>query len=311
MQTQMLQTKPKPPLPQELLILAFDHRGSFKQKLLGFPEPLTPDQLQKAVSLKTMIYEGFQKAIAAGVPKQKAGMLLDEEMGAANLKDAKAKGYTVICPAEKSGQDEFDFEYENWKDHIRQVDPTFCKVLVRYNPESDKQLNARQARRLKELGLFLKSIGKLYLIEPLVPATDEQLQQLGGDKAKYDLELRPKLMVDMIRELQDFGVEPDVWKLEGVDKPEDAQALVNQARAGGRSAGIVTLGRGESKEKVAEWLKVGAHIPGIIGFAIGRTIFMDALKGHLSGRLSREQAVQKIADTYKEFVDLWERERKG
>ncbi|MBI4361245.1 DUF2090 domain-containing protein [Candidatus Micrarchaeota archaeon] len=306
----MLQTRPKPAWPRELLILAFDHRGSFKQKLLGFPEPLSPEQLQKAIDLKTMIYEGFQKAIQMGVPKHKAGMLLDEEMGEKNLKDAKTKGYTVICPAEKSGQDEFDFEYENWKDHIRQIDATFCKVLVRYNPESDSKLNARQAARLKELGAFLKSIGKLYLIEPLVPATDSQLKQLGGDKAKYDSELRPKLMVEMMRELQDFGVEPDVWKLEGVDRPQDAQALVNQARFGGRNAGIVTLGRGESKEKVAEWLKVGAHIEGINGFAIGRTIFMDALKGFLEGKLSRQQAVQKIASTYKEFVDLWESERK-
>lgn len=300
-------------VPKDLLILAFDHRGSFKKKFIGASgESLTPEQHQKAVDLKKMVYEGFEKAVQEGVPKTKAGMLLDEEVGESSLLDAKRKGYTVICPAEKSGQPEFDFEYGSaWKEHIEKIDPTFLKVLIRYNPEDDAELNKRQGAKLKELGQFLKSINKGYLIEPLVPATKDQLAESGGNQAKYDLEIRPKLMVRMIQQLQHFGVEPDVWKLEGVDRPEDAKELVRQARSGGRHCGIVTLGRGESKEKVAEWLKVGAHIEGIIGFAIGRTIFSEALSEYVSGKCSREQAVSKIAATYREFVDLWERERKG
>ncbi len=297
-------------IPTDMLILAFDHRGSFKKKLLGAPgEELTPEQLEKAKELKSIIYAGFQKAIAAGVPKAKAGMLLDEEMGDAALKDAQSKGYMTICPAEKSGQDEFDFEYADWKAHIQKIDPTFCKVLVRYNPEGNAELNMRQAQKLNELGQFLKSINKGFLIEPLVPATPTQLAEVGGNQAAYDLDIRPKLMVRMIQQLQHFGIQPDIWKLEGVDRPEDAQALVKQARAGGRQCGIVTLGRGESKEKVAEWLKVGAHIDGIIGFAIGRTIFMDALQNYVKGAINQDQAVDQIAKNYKEFVDLWQRER--
>lgn len=300
-------------LPDEMLILAFDHRGSFKKKLLGASgEDLTPEQMAKAKEIKAMIYTGFEKAIGMGVSKSKAGMLLDEEMGEAALMDAKSKGYLVTSPAEKSGQDEFDFEYgAQWKEHIQKIDPTFLKVLVRYNPESDAELNKRQAAKLKELGDFLKSIDKGYLIEPLVPATKAQMEEVGGDQAKYDLEIRPKLMVRMIQQLQHYGISPDIWKLEGVDRPEDAQALVKQARAGGRKCGIVTLGRGESKEKVAEWLRVGAHIDGIIGFAIGRTIFMDALQQYVKGTLTKDQAIDQIAANYKEFVDLWQKERKG
>ncbi|MBI5226506.1 DUF2090 domain-containing protein [Candidatus Micrarchaeota archaeon] len=299
--------------PTDMLILAFDHRGSFKKKLIGAAgENLTPEQLQKAKELKSMIYSGFEKAISMGVPKTKAGMLLDEEMGEAALKDAQSKGYMTICPAEKSGQDEFDFEYgAQWKEHIRKINPTFLKVLVRYNPEADAEANKRQAAKLKELGAFLKSIDKGFLIEPLVPATKAQLDEVGGNQATFDLEIRPKLMVRMMQQLQNYGITPDIWKLEGVDRPEDAQALVNQARAGGRKAGIVTLGRGESKEKVAEWLKVGAHINGIVGFAIGRTIFMDALQAYVKGATTKEQAIEQIAKNYKEFVDLWQRERKS
>lgn len=297
-------------LPGELLILAFDHRGSFKKKFLGAEgETLTAEQLEKAKELKRMIYEGFEKAIEAGVPKEKAGMLVDEEMGSELLEDAKMKGYTFLCPAEKSGQNEFDFNYPDWKEHIMKTGPVFCKVLIRYNPEEDAELNKRQASKLRELQSFLKENGTGFLIEPLVPATPEQLESVGGDKARYDKELRPKLMVEMIRQLRSAEVEPDVWKLEGVDSEEDAKALVEAATENGGNAGIVTLGRGESKEKVAEWLKVGAHIDGIIGFAIGRTIFSEALKAYVDGKIPREEAVRKIAETYKEFVELWERER--
>ncbi len=300
-------------IPTDMLILAFDHRGSFKKKLLGAAgEELNPEQLAKAKELKGMIYAGFEKAIAAGVPKAKAGMLLDEEMGEDALKDAQSKGYMTICPAEKSGQDEFDFEYgAAWQEHIRKINPTFLKVLIRYNPEADAESNKRQAVKLKELGAFLKSINKGFLIEPLVPATPAQLQSVDGNQAKYDLEIRPKLMVRMIQELQQAGVEPDIWKLEGVDRPQDAQALVQQAQSGGRECGIVTLGRGESKEKVAQWLKVGAHINGIIGFAIGRTIFMESLQNYVKGTITKDQTVEQIANNYKEFVDLWQSERKA
>ncbi|HLD75474.1 MAG TPA: DUF2090 domain-containing protein [Candidatus Norongarragalinales archaeon] len=298
-------------VPSDLLILAFDHRGSFKKKFLGAKgEELTPEQLEKSIELKRMIYDGFKKALDDGVSPKKAGMLLDEEMGSEVLAEARNLGYTVICPAEKSGKDEFDFEYGPfWKEHILKINPTFCKVLIRYNPESDADLNKRQGVKLKELGAFLKSINKGFLIEPLVPATPLQLDEAGGNQTVYDLEIRPKLMVRMIQQLQNFGVEPDIWKLEGVDRPEDAKELVRQARSGNRQCGIVTLGRGESKEKVAEWLKVGAHINGIIGFAIGRTIFSDSLSEFVSGKISREQSVKNIADTYKEFVTLWETEK--
>src|SRR3989344_2138560 len=128
----------------------------------------------------------------------------------------------------------------------------------------------------------------------------------AGSKHNYDSSLRPSLMVETIRLLQENGIEPDVWKLEGVDKEQDARALVTQVQSGGRKAGIITLGRGEDKEKVREWLKVGAGISGIIGFAVGRTVFWDAMKGLKEGKLTHEQAVELVADTYKEFVDLWQ-----
>ena len=185
------------------------------------------------------------------------------------------------------------------------------KVLVRYNPEGDAAMNKRQLERLKKLSDYLAKKKRPFLFELIVPSTTAQLAKLGGSKENYDQELRPKLMVESLKEIQDAGVEPAIWKLEGVDKPESAKAVVKQAQSGGRKVGVITLGRGESKEKVQEWLKVGAKIPGIIGFAVGRTIFWDPLAEHKAGKITKKEAEEKVAQNYQEFAALWLNECKG
>jgi 5-dehydro-2-deoxygluconokinase len=215
-------------------------------------------------------------------------------------------------PVEKSGQEEFDFDYgDEFANHIEEFNPTFVKVLVRYNPEGDEVMNDRQLVRLKKLSDYLAKKKRTFLFELIVPSTTTQLAKAGGSKEKYDQELRPKLMVESIKEIQSAGVEPAIWKLEGVDKPESAKAVVKQAQSGGRKVGVITLGRGESKEKVQEWLRVGAKIPGIIGFAVGRTIFWDPLAELKTGKITRKEATEKIAQNYQDFTELWLNECKG
>ena len=298
---------------KELLILAFDHRASFIEKLFEIKNRKPTDEEKKQIEdYKKIIFEGFKLSLKKNVPKQIAGLLVDEEFGSSVLKEAKRIGLTFAMPVEKSGQEEFDFEYgEDFAKHIETFDPSFVKVLVRYNPESDATLNKIQLQRLKRLNDYLQKKNRAFLFELIVPATPAQLTKLGGSKEKYDAELRPKLMVQSLEEIQNAGVEPAIWKLEGVDKPESAKAVVKQAQSNGRKAGVITLGRGESKEKVQEWLKVGAKIKGIIGFAVGRTIFWQPLVDYRAGKTDRKQAIEKIAQNYVEFVELWLNECKG
>jgi myo-inositol catabolism protein IolC len=293
-----------------LYVQPFDHRGSFQTKMFGWQSPLSDAQTAEIAASKRVIYDGFLAALAGGVPKEKAAILVDEQFGAAILRDAAANNIATACPAEKSGQHEFAFEYgEDFARHIEAFDPTFCKVLVRYNPEGDGALNKRQAARLKRLSDFLSSRGRSrFMFELIVPAEKVQLDRLDGDKRAYDLELRPRLMVEAIRELQDRGVEPDIWKLEGLDRREDCERVVTTARAGMRHAvGCIVLGRGEDDRKVREWLSVAAAVPGYIGFAIGRTVFWDPLVAWRSKQATRDQTVAEIARRYREFVDLFER----
>jgi 5-dehydro-2-deoxygluconokinase len=110
-----------------LYILPFDHRGSFQTKLFGWKPPLSEAQTAEIASAKQIIYDGFQAALAAGVHREKAGILVDEQFGAAILRNAAAGGVVSASPAEKSGQDEFDFEYgEDFARHVEAFDPTGC-----------------------------------------------------------------------------------------------------------------------------------------------------------------------------------------
>jgi myo-inositol catabolism protein IolC len=292
-----------------LYILPFDHRGSFETGMFGWKGELTDEQTAQIAAAKQVIFDGFEEAIADGAPKEKGGILVDEQFGAAILRDAAAKGFTFACPAEKSGQEEFDFEYgEDFAAHIEKIHPTFCKVLVRYNPEGDAEANRVQAERLKRLSDYLHSADRsLFMFELLVPAEKAQLDKVKGDKKAYDGELRPALMVGAIQQLQEAGVEPDVWKIEGLDRREDCEKMVATARAGGRdTVGCIILGRGEDDQKVREWLTTAASVPGFIGFAVGRTDFWDPLVAWRDEKISREAAVSEIARHYREFVDLFE-----
>src|SRR6266700_1944806 len=297
---------------EPLYILPFDHRGSFQTKMFGWTGTLSPEQTAEIASTKQVIYDGFKAALHAGVPEQKAGILVDEQFGGAILRDARANGHTTACPAEKSGQEEFDFQFgEEFAKHIEAFQPTFCKVLVRYNPEGDRALNQRQAARLKRLSDYWHTNGRSkFMFELLVPAEKSQLDRLKGEKKAYDVELRPRLMVETIRELQEAQVEPDVWKIEGLDRRDDCEKIVAVARRGGRdNVGCIILGRGETDQKVREWLTIAATVEGFIGFAVGRTSFWDSLTKMRAKKITREDAVAQIAGRYREFVDIFDKAR--
>jgi 5-dehydro-2-deoxygluconokinase len=295
-----------------LYVLPFDHRGSFQTKMFGWKGTLTAEQTAQIAAAKQVIYDAFKKALSDGVPKDRAGILVDEQFGQAILRDAAKQGFCTSCPAEKSGQDEFDFEYgEDFGKHIDEFKPTFCKVLVRYNPEGDPVLNKRQAERLKRLSDYLHGHNRQYMFELLVPPEPAQLKKVGDDKNRFDREVRPGLMVQAIHQLQDAGVEADIWKIEGLDNQADCTKVVAAARRGGRSrVGCIILGRGENEKKVYEWLGTAAGVPGFIGFAVGRTTFWDPLVDWRANKLTREAAVAEIARRFREWVNVFEKAQK-
>src|SRR6266540_7146917 len=157
----------------KLYILAFDHRGSFQKKMFGIQGDPTPEQTETIADAKHLIYEGMRVAVERGAHPEATGVLIDEQFGSDVPTDAKARGLKLAMPVEKSGQDEFDFQYgDQFGEHIEQFDPDFSKVLVRYNSDDpDIEMNERQLGRLKRLADWLHENDRLFLFELLVPAT--------------------------------------------------------------------------------------------------------------------------------------------
>jgi myo-inositol catabolism protein IolC len=296
----------------KLYILAFDHRGSFQKKMFGIEGEPTAEETATISDAKHLIYEGMVEAVKRGADASSTGVLVDEQFGSDIPESAHEQGLKMAMPVEKSGQNEFDFDYgDDFGAHIEKFDPDFSKVLVRFNPDDDPVMNERQLGRLKRLADWLHAHDRKFLFELLVPATDDQLAGVGGDTERYDTELRPELMRRAIEAIQNYGIEVDVWKIEGVDERSEAEILAQQARSGEGREGVtcVLLGRGASTAKVEQWLEQAAPVDGFIGFAIGRSIWWDALKGFLDNDLDRNAAASQIADNYLHFVKVYEGEK--
>ena len=291
-----------------LYFLAFDHRASFERGLFGATPPLSSEVRRGITAAKELLFAANQLAVDGGAPRERSGILVDEEFGTTVARKAKEAGIPLAMPVERSGQAEFDFEYgEHFAEHVEAFNPTFVKVLVRYNPEGDAELNRRQGERLARLTEWIRATGRLFLFELLVPATTAQLEVFEDHHGDYDHQLRPHLVVQTLAELQAAGVEPDIWKVEGLDSADDAAAVVAQARTKGRDAvNCIVLGRGASWERVTGWLRVGAGVTGFVGFAVGRTLWQEALTRHLAGQISAEAAARNIAERYRELMSVYD-----
>jgi myo-inositol catabolism protein IolC len=294
---------------QKLYVLAFDHRGSFQKKFFGIEGEPDSEQTAIIADAKHLIFEGLLQAVSAGADPSVTGVLVDEQFGSTVPAEAREHGLKLAMPAERSGQNMFDFQYgDDFPEHIERFHPDFTKVLVRYNPDGDAEANRVQLDKLKRLSDWLMDHDPKFLFELLVPAEESQLELVGGDSERYDAELRPELMRRAIAEIQDAGIEVDVWKIEGVEERSDCELLVAQARSGGRDGvSCVVLGRGADDAKVEHWLTQAAPVDGFIGFAIGRTIWWDPLKAYVDGKIERAAGARKIAENFLRFVAVYER----
>jgi myo-inositol catabolism protein IolC len=298
-----------PGIDSKLYILAFDHRGSFQKKFFGIEGEPDSEQTAIIADAKHLIFEGMLQAVGAGADPAVTGVLVDEQFGSTVPEEAHERGLKLAMPAERSGQNMFDFQYgDDFAKHIERFNPDYTKVLVRYNPDGDADANRDQLAKLLRLSDWLKANDRKFLFELLVPAEDAQLASVGGDTDRYDAELRPELMRRAIAEIQDAGVVVEIWKIEGVDLRADCEMLAKQTRSGGRDdVRCVVLGRGADDAKVDQWLQAAAPVDGYIGFAIGRSIWWDPLKAYVDGKIERSAGARKIAENYLRFVAVYER----
>jgi myo-inositol catabolism protein IolC len=290
-----------------LFILAMDQRDSIEQKLYELESAPTPEQSASIAANKLLVYRGLLDAVPAMQEGARPGFLVDEQYGGSPaVLAASDSRVSLAMPIEASGQEWFDFAYgHDWRTHAEFFGAEHPKVLIRDNPGLDEQHRADQARKVATISAWAKHAGLEFIVELLVPAGDDDLAEVGGDTDRYDREIRPELTVRAIEYLQDHGVEPSIWKIEGLAQREDAERVAAAARRDGRDARCIVLGRHAPQEQLDEWLRVAAPVEGFIGFAIGRSIWWDALEGRLAERLDEATARKQVADNYTHFAQTY------
>jgi myo-inositol catabolism protein IolC len=294
----------RPTRDDPLLILAMDHRASFGKSLFGVTGD-RPDASQRAAmeSAKRLIYAGLAHA-RSRLPGGHAGVLVDERYGQQVVEAAHSDGVVLALPVEHSGRDWFELEWgQDWREHVLSNSPDYAKVLVRDNPAFPRDQRERQLHALRDVSRALAEMGVPLLYELLVPATDDQLAAAGGSTGAYDRDLRPGLVIQVIADNQAAGVEPAIWKVEGLETADAARAVVTQIQAGGRDhVRAIVLGRDAPAARLDHWLEVAAPVDGFVGFAIGRSIWEEPIDDHNRGRADERETISQIAGRYLDFA---------
>lgn len=289
-----------------LLILADDHRDSLEKELYKLTAPPTDAQAARIRADKMLVYEALVEATGRLPDHAQAGILVDEQYGAdvAALAEKSDGRINLSMPIEASGKEWFEFAYgDDWRTHAGYFRTDHAKVLIRDNPALSVPDRLQQAERLKVVSAWAAETQHHLIVELLVPATDADLESVGGDKKRYDDEVRPGLTLAVIEYLQEHGADPAIWKVEGMNSTKDAAAVAEIAKRNGRTADCIVLGRHASKEDLDHWLEVAAPLPGYVGFAIGRSIWWDPLADHLAGTASADVVQQRIADNYLSYAN--------
>jgi 5-dehydro-2-deoxygluconokinase len=273
-------------------LLAFDHRESLMSAFFEAPEP-GKAEVASASSVKTLIADGLLAAIdRSRIDRKEAGGLVDATYGGIAIDRLRTRGVRFAVPIEASGRREFEFEHRDWRQRLEAIAPTWAKVLVRYNPSGDADMNARQRAQLLDAQAGARAARVGFLFELLVPPEPEQR---GAD---FDTATRPRLVVDAIGELRDAGIRPDLWKVEGLETRADCGSVAAAAEAP-----CVVLGRGADAAAVERWLRAAAGV--FDGFAIGRSIWWEPSRSFVDGSLERDAAVAAIAERYGHLVDVY------
>jgi len=292
----------------DLFILAMDHRDSLARQVFGITGEPDAAEADRIVRGKLLVFRGLLAALDRGADPAVTGVLVDERYGADVAHRARDAGLRIAMPIEESGQDFFTLEYGGigehaWLDHVERFSPDYVKVLVRDNPDFDPADRTAQQQHLAVVSAALHAAHRTFLFELLVPPTDEQHDRVGHD---YDARLRPHLTEQVIADFQAASVEPDIWKIEGLEDAAAANSVVAATQQGGReSVRCIVLGRDAPAERLDHWLQIAAGTQGFVGFAIGRSIWEQPLVDYLTGRIDEDGAIDTVATNYLHFVQTY------
>jgi myo-inositol catabolism protein IolC len=289
--------------PDPLYILAFDHRQVLRDLYPGARDA----ELESA---KVAVLESLDAIPHTLAAKESLGFLVDEEYGGHAASLASERGVYLAMPIEASRTPILRLQYPaDYQARFERFNPQAVKALVYHNPADAPARKKEQLDLLRTIGSFAQEQGRDYLLEILITPTQDQLAAAGGDMAGFRANIFPRLLIDSMTEMQEYRIEPDIWKVEGLDTVEDTAAVGAQATADGREhVRCIVLGSGESQAKVNGWLANAAAVPAFSGFAIGRTVWHQPLGDMLAGRVARNAAIETMARSFAGLISAFGRD---
>ena len=271
-------------------VFAFDHR----MQLEAIAKDVGVDD-EKIGSFKELCLKAAHQ-VAGG--KAGYGILCDGRLGRDALYQAAGSGLWIGRPAEWPGSRPLTLEPDlgpdcgglnEWPaEHV-------VKVLCFYHPDDDEAMRAEQEETVSRLFAAARRNRLEFLLE-VIPSK----------VAPIDDETTARI----IDRFYEIGVYPDWWKLEPL-KSEEAwrQATDAVKRHDPYVRGIVVLGLEAPQSELEESFRLAAGFDLVKGFAVGRTIFAEAARNWLAGKVSDEEAVADMAARYDALCRIWDKAR--
>ncbi len=222
------------------------------------------------------------------------GMLLDEKFGREAMFEFARHNFDWLGrPVELPGSRPLRFEFsQDIGSQLAEWPVDHCiKCLCFYRPDDPAELKAEQQAKLRTLFEAARKVGRELLIEII-----------AGKHGKLDDNTIPQAL----EELYALGIKPDWWKLE----PQASAAAWKKIEAVIEKhdpwcRGVVLLGLEAPQDELEAAFAATANAPVVKGFAVGRTLFMDAAENWLSGRISDEAAIDDMADRFEKLTKAW------
>ena len=277
------------PLPKQILSFAIDHRKHLEDLAdrLGAPR-------EKISAFKCLAVKAMAK-VSKGKPGY--GTLLDDKYGREAMFDAEKLGLWIARPVEEPGSRplRFEFSQEMGGRLIEWPVSHTIKCLALYHPDDPPQMKRKQQQKLTHLYLAAQIVGRELLVEIVASKNGPMLDDTVSR---------------VMDELYEVGIKPDWWKLEPQANGAawDAIGKVIDARDP-LCRGVVVLGLDAPEAELAKGFKIVADKLHVKGFAVGRTIFLEAAEAWLGSKMTDAEAVENMAAKYASLVKIWNEAR--
>lgn len=245
----------------KFLMLALDHRGSFK-KLIN---PASPESVSDDEILK------LKKEIIRQLADQFSGLLIDEVWG---LKAYENRTKPFLLPLEKSSHTGM-MELEYSVDQIKAMGASGAKIVIDFDPNPENV--PHQLEVAKKVMDDCKASEFPLFLEIVTHSPDKVLESL--------------------QKFLDFGIAPDVWKLEYPGSAEECRKLTKLVE----ETPWILLTGGQTFDEFKPELEVASK-NGCQGFLAGRALWQEVTT--LQGEEKQKFLGETLRDRFKQIASI-------